>query len=349
MKFLHVGDLHIGKQLNQKSLIADQEHMLNEIIEMMEENDINTLLIAGDIYDKQIPSKEAVKLFNDFLVNAILEHKYKIYIISGNHDSIERLNFASSILKSEGLYIETYGGKSIAKYEIHDKFGKVNLYMLPFTTPDYAKFKFDFEGKTYADMIRYYVENTNIDYKERNILLTHHTLLHYNEALFSDSELRFNIGGTEGIDATYFENFDYVALGHLHNPQYLCKDYIRYSGSPLKYSESEIKYEKSCVMVELNEKGNVNIKTLPFKPLRDVINIKGSIEELLADPENTIDDYVYVTLTDTQIIPYAMKRIKVKYPNAVSLTYEHVNTSFISQEVKVSKEFHEKNHSEQFK
>ena len=130
MKFLHVGDLHIGKQLNQKSLITDQKHMLNEIIEMMEDNDINTLLIAGDIYDKQIPSKEAVKLFNDFLVNAILDHKYKIYIISGNHDSIERLNFASSILKSEGLYIETYGDKFITKYEIKDKFGKVNLFML---------------------------------------------------------------------------------------------------------------------------------------------------------------------------------------------------------------------------
>ena len=331
MKFLHVGDLHIGKQLNQKSLITDQKHMLNEIIEMMEKNDINILLIAGDIYDKQIPSKEAVKLFNDFLVNAILDHKYKIYIISGNPDSIERLNFASSILKSEGLYIETY------------------LFMLPFTTPDYAKLKFDFEGKTYADMIRYYVENTDINYEERNILLTHHTLLHYNEALFSDSELRFNIGGTEGIDASYFENFDYVALGHLHNPQYLCKEHIRYSGSPLKYSESEIKYEKSSVMVELKEKGNITIKTIPFKPIRDVINIKGSITELLADPEKIIDDYVYVTLTDREIIPYAMKRIKVKYPNAVGLVYEHVNTSFVSQDVKVSKEFHEKDHAEQFK
>ena len=330
MKFLHVGDLHIGKQLNQKSLITDQKHMLNEIIEMMEDNDINTLLIAGDIYDKQIPSKEAVKLFNDFLVNAILDHKYKIYIISGNHDSIERLNFASSILKSEGLYIETYGDKFITKYEIKDKFGKVNLFMLPFTTPDYAKLKFDFEGKTYADMIRYYLENTDINYEERNILLTHHTLLHYNEALFSDSELRFNIGGTEGIDASYFENFDYVALGHLHNPQYLCKEHIRYSGSPLKYSESEIKYEKSSVMVELKEKGNITIKTIPFKPIRDVINIKGSITELLADPEKIIDDYCYVTLTDREIIPYAMKRIKVKYPNAVSLVYEHVNTSFVS-------------------
>lgn len=349
MKFLHVGDLHIGKQLNQKSLITDQKHMLNEIIEMMEDNDINILLIAGDIYDKQIPSKEAVKLFNDFLVNAILDHKYKIYIISGNHDSIERLNFASSILKSEGLYIETYGDKFITKYEIKDKFGKVNLFMLPFTTPDYAKLKFDFEGKTYADMIRYYVENTDINYEERNILLTHHTLLHYNEALFSDSELRFNIGGTEGIDASYFENFDYVALGHLHNPQYLYKEHIRYSGSPLKYSESEIKYEKSSVMVELKEKGNITIKTIPFKPIRDVINIKGSITELLADPEKIIDDYCYVTLTDQEIIPYAMKRIKVKYPNAVSLVYEHVNTSFVSQDVKVSKEFHEKDHAEQFK
>ena len=349
MKFLHVADLHIGKLLNQKSLISDQRHMLNEIISMMEDNDIKTLLIAGDIYDKQIPSKEAVKLFNDFLVDAILEHKFKIYIISGNHDSIERLNFASSILKSEGLYIETYAEKSIKKYELQDKFGKVNLYMLPFTTPDYAKLKFEFSGKTYADMLRFYIESTSIDYNSRNILLTHHTFLHHNEAIFSDSELRFNIGGTEGIDAGYFKDFDYVALGHLHNPQYLCKEYIRYSGSPLKYSESEINFKKSAVMVELNEKGKINIKELYFNPIRDVKKIIGTLDELLENPDDIVEDYVYATLTDNQIIPYAMKRLKVKYPNAVSLVYSHIIKDITHNGVKVSKEFHQKTHTEQFK
>ena len=324
MKFLHIADLHIGKSLNQKSLIEDQKYILDQIIKQMENNDVKVLLLAGDIYDKQIPSKEAVNLFNDFLFDLIINHKYKVYIISGNHDSAERLNFGSEIFKHHNLYIETFATSPIAKYELFDEYGKINLYMLPYSTPLYTRVKFNTDCSTYSDMIKFYVENTDINFEERNIFLTHHTFLHDNMASFSDSEVRFNIGGTEGIDAAYFDKFDYVGLGHLHNPQYVHAENIRYSGSILKYSESEANINKVALMVELKEKGTTQISELPLVPLYDLKKIKGTIEELLEDPSSIDEDYVYVTLTNDTIISYAMKRIRVKYPNALSLTYERL-------------------------
>jgi exonuclease SbcD len=347
MKFLHIAHLHIGKCLNQKSLLEDQKIILDKIVKYMEDYNVEVLMLAGDIYDKQIPSKEAVNLFNDFLCDLILKHHYKVYIISGNHDSAERLNFASSILKNEGLYIETYANVPISKYEFHDEFGKVNLYMLPYSSPLYTRVKFDSTCNNYSEMIKYYVENSNIDFSKRNILLTHHTFLHNNMASFSDSEVRFNIGGTEGIDAAYFKDFDYVALGHLHNPQYVNRHHIRYSGSILKYSDSEVNINKVALMVELKEKGNIEITELPLTPLHDLKKIKGTIDELLVNPDVLDEDYVYVTLTNDTIIPYAMKRIRVKYPNALSLTYERLSKQLIDKTIDTT-DFKEKSIKDQF-
>ena len=347
MKFLHIADLHIGKCLNQKSLLEDQKIILDQIVKYMEDYNVDVLMLAGDIYDKQIPSKEAVNLFNDFLCDLILKHHYQVYIISGNHDSAERLNFASSILKNEGLYFETYANVPISKYEFYDEFGKVNLYMLPYSSPLYTRVKFDSTCNNYSEMIKYYVENSNIDFSKRNILLTHHTFLHNNMASFSDSEVRFNIGGTEGIDAAYFKDFDYVALGHLHNPQYVNRHHIRYSGSILKYSDSEANINKVALMVELKEKGNIEITELPLTPLHDLKKIKGTIDELLVNPDVLDEDYVYVTLTNDTIIPYAMKRIRVKYPNALSLTYERLSKQLIDKTIDTT-DFKEKSIKDQF-
>ena len=347
MKFLHIADLHIGKCLNQKSLLEDQKIILDQIVKYMEDYNVDVLMLAGDIYDKQIPSKEAVNLFNDFLCDLILKHHYQVYIISGNHDSAERLNFASSILKNEGLYFETYANVPISKYEFYDEFGKVNLYMLPYSSPLYTRVKFDSTCNNYSEMIKYYVENSNIDFSKRNILLTHHTFLHNNMASFSDSEVRFNIGGTEGIDAAYFKDFDYVALGHLHNPQYVNRHHIRYSGSILKYSDSEVNINKVALMVELKEKGNIEITELPLTPLHDLKKIKGTIDELLVNPDVLDEDYVYVTLTNDTIIPYAMKRIRVKYPNALSLTYERLSKQLIDKTIDTT-DFKEKSIKDQF-
>ena len=348
MKFLHIADLHIGKCLNQKSLLEDQKIILDQIVKYMEDYNVDVLMLAGDIYDKQIPSKEAVNLFNDFLCDLILKHHNKVYITSGNHDSTERLNFASSILKNEGLYFETYANVPISKYEFHDEFGKVNLYMLPYSSPLYTRVKFDSTCNNYSEMIMYYVENSNFDFSKRNILLTHHTFLHNNMASFSDSEVRFNIGGTEGIDAAYFKDFDYVALGHLHNPQYVNRHHIRYSGSILKYSDSEVNINKVALMVELKEKGNIEITELPLTPLHDLKKIKGTIDELLVNPDVLDEDYVYVTLTNDTIIPYAMKRIRVKYPNALSQTYERLSKQQIDKTIDTT-DFKEKSIKDQFK
>ena len=220
--------------------------------------------------------------------------------------------------------------------------------MLPYSTPLYTRYKFDTTCKTYSDMIKYYVENSNINYEERNILVSHHTLLNKEQAIFSDSEIRFNIGGTEGIDAEYLKGFDYVALGHLHTPQSVGYDHIRYSGSILKYSESEIFVNKCSVMVELNEKGNVKITELPLKPLRNVTILKGKIDELLTNPSEINENFVYVVLTDETIVPYAMKRIRVKYPNAISLTYDNLLKNIENKVIVKSIEFDYKNYEEQF-
>lgn len=347
MKFLHIADLHIGKYLNQKSLIEDQEYILNQIVALMEQNNVDTLMLAGDIYDKQIPNKEAVNIFNDFLHELIINHQYKVYIISGNHDSEERLNFGSKIFKHHNLFIETFAQKEIQKYELKDEYGTINLYMLPYATPLYTRVKFEAECTNYSDMIKYYVENSNIDFSQRNILMTHHTVLHDNMAAFSDSELRFSIGGTEGIDAAYFSNFDYVALGHLHNPQFVHRPFIRYSGSILKYSESEANTDKVAVMCELKEKGNIVIKELPLVPLRNLKKIKGTIEELLVNPNIVDNDFVYITLTNDSIIPYAMKRLRVKYPNAVNLSYENIKQGILPS-ASCGKEIKEQSITEQF-
>lgn len=348
MKFIHIADLHIGKYLNQKSLIEDQKFILNQIIDKMKEHHVTTLLISGDIYDRQIPSREAVALFNDFLKEAIINNKFKIYIISGNHDSIERLDFASTLLKSEGLYIDSIIKSPLNKYQIEDEYGEVNIYMMPFCTPLYARVNMGINVSTFADMIKYFIESSDIDFSKRNVLLTHHTVLHHNTAITSDSETNVLIGGSEGIEGSYFKEFDYVALGHLHNPQYITKKHIRYSGSILKYSESESNFEKSCVLVDILDKGNTNITLLPLTPLHNLKQKVGSLSELLNNPLEQDLDYIYFTLTDELIIPNAMSRLKVKYPNAISLNYKQLINIDTNKNIKISSNFHQLSYTEQF-
>lgn len=348
MKFLHIADLHIGKYLNQISLIDDQKYILNQIIEIMKENNVTNLIISGDVYNRQVPSKEAVSIFNDFLNELINNLNYKVYMISGNHDSIERLNFASNILKSKGLYIESYTKTPLSSYEVKDEYGKLNIYMMPFCTPLYAKNILKIDSSTYEEMIKKIIEESNINFTERNILLTHHTVLHQNNVLRSDSEMGISIGGTEGIEGEYFKDFDYVALGHLHNPQFVYAKHIRYSGSILKYSESEANVTKSCVLIDIKEKNNIDIKLIDLLPLHDVVKIKGSFLDLTKDPTNQITDYIYFTLTDERVVTNAMKRLKVKYPNAVSLKYENIKLSFGASQAQISNDFHNLSLKEQF-
>lgn len=346
MKFLHISDLHLGKYLNQVSLIQDQKYALDQIIEIIKNEKIECLFISGDIYDRQIPNAEAVSLFNDFLEQIVKGLRIKTFVITGNHDSSERLAFASKILEDEGLYIVTYPTKPITKKIVYDEYGKINIYMLPYSSNQSLVSK---GIKNYEEMIKYYLDNSDIDYEQRNILLTHHTVLYNNKVIRSDSESIINIGGLDMINANLFSKFDYVALGHLHIEQKVGFDHIRYSGSLLKYSESEANDNKKVIIGTLKEKNNLTFFYINIPYLHNLKVIKGDILELLENITEIDEDYVYIILTNNILIPNAMQRLKVKYPNALSLKYEFIESFSPSEETARSSDFHQKTYLDQFK
>lgn len=344
MKFLHLGDLHIGKSLNQKSLLEVQEDMLNQALALCQKENIKHVIIAGDVYDKQLPSLDAVKLLNNFLTKAIEENHLNIYMIAGNHDSLVRLNFLNEIVVHDNLHIASTPQKTLHKVTINED-GKVyNIYMLPYFTPNvYNQFVED-RITSYQEMIDDIIKNNPINKNEKNILVTHHLVT--NEfTTRSDSEQPLSVGGLDNISADSLKDYDYVALGHLHCPQHISYPNIRYSGSLLKYSDSEVKQPKYFTIVELDDE--LKITKVPFKPLREVKNIEGTIDELLEDYQNIDEDYVYVTLTDKDIIPNAMQRIRVKYPNAISLRYKDT-IDIKTDDFAASSDFKEKNIKDQF-
>lgn len=332
MKILHLADLHIGKIIYEQSLLEDQKYILDEIIKIIKKEKIEIVLIAGDIYDRSIPPLDAVDLLNDFLNILITKLKLKVFIISGNHDSKERLNFGSEIFKNNGLFIQTeYTGK-IEKVTLQDEFGPLNIYMLPYIKPIEIKNFFKNEKiETYNDAIKLIINNEKINEKERNILIAHQFVTSGTDTPErSDSEILY-LGGTENVDSSNFDKFDYVALGHIHRPQKIGKDTIRYSGTMLKYSFSEINHNKSLVIIDINEKNNLNFKLKELKPLRDMREIKGPIEELVKyenyEGTNT-DDYIRAIITNEEPVYEPMEQIRKIYPN--TLTLEILNSkSFV--------------------
>ncbi|MBO5376096.1 MAG: exonuclease SbcCD subunit D [Bacilli bacterium] len=322
MKILHLADLHIGKSILEQSLLKDQEYMLEQIIKIIKEKDINTVLIAGDIYDRSIPSTEAINLLDNFLVTLTKELKIKVLIISGNHDSKERLNFGSKLFEKEGLYIQTSYDGNLRKIEIPDEYGFINFYLLPYLKPADVKAFFDCDIENYNDAIKKIIEKETINEKERNIIVSHQFVT---SGTFSpersDSET-ITLGGTENVDISNYDKFDYVALGHIHRPQKLIKDNIRYSGTILKYSFSEVNHNKTVPIIEYKEKGNLTIELIPLVPARDMRIIKGPIDELLKKENylNTnLDDYIEAIITDEEPVYDAINRIRRVYPNTLKL------------------------------
>ena len=322
MKILHLADLHIGKSILEQSLLKDQEYMLEQIIKIIKEKDINTVLIAGDIYDRSIPSTEAINLLDNFLVTLTKELKIKVLIISGNHDSKERLNFGSKLFEKEGLYIQTSYDGNLRKIEIPDEYGFINFYLLPYLKPADVKAFFDCDIENYNDAIKKIIEKETINEKERNIIVSHQFVT---SGTFSpersDSET-LTLGGTENVDISNYDKFDYVALGHIHRPQKLIKDNIRYSGTILKYSFSEVNHNKTVPIIEYKEKGNLTIELIPLVPARDMRIIKGPIDELLKKENylNTnLDDYIEAIITDEEPVYDAINRIRRVYPNTLKL------------------------------
>jgi len=304
MKLLHISDLHIGKRLYEYSLIEDQEYILNSIVSIAKNEAPDLLVIAGDVYDKPIPTSEAVSLFDNFLYS-LSKAGIKTAVISGNHDSPERLSFGARLMTHSGIVMCSAWQGATEKLTVHDDFGEVNVYLLPFIKPaNLRRFFPDENIESYTDALRLVISHLDMDSSKRNILVTHQLVT---GAERSDSE-EISVGGSDNVDASVFEGFDYVALGHIHSPQSIGSDKIRYSGTPLHYSFSELKHEKSVTVAEIGEKDSLSVRTVPLTPLRRLRELKGSYDELSLRAnyiELATDDYYRIILTDENDVPDA--------------------------------------------
>ena len=325
MKLIHLSDLHIGKRVNEVSMIEDQEYILHQILRIIKDEKADAVLLCGDIYDKSIPSAEAVTLFDDFL-NRLALLQVTVLAISGNHDSPERLAFGNRLMEGAGIHISPVYDGSISPLQLTDAHGTVNFWLLPFIKPAHVKRYYPDEAiESYTDACRVAVAHMGVDTRERNVLLTHQFVT---GAVTCESE-ELSVGGSDNVDASVFEGFDYVALGHIHGPQNVGSNKIRYCGTPLKYSFSEANHYKSVTVVELGEKGNLELHTAALTPLHDMRVIRGSFGEVTSKSfyEGTAtDDYLQVILTDEEDVPEAIGKLRVIYPNIMKLTYDNTRT-----------------------
>ncbi len=325
MKLIHLSDLHLGKRVNEYPMLEDQEYILKQITSMIEKENPDGVLIAGDVYDRAVPSIDAVALLDNFLVD-LSERKIPVFLISGNHDSPERMAFASRLIDRSGIHVSPVYDGTVAPCTLTDDFGRVNLFMLPFVKPAHVRRYYEEEIVSYTDAMRVAISHMSVNTDERNILITHQFVT---GASRSESE-EISVGGTDNVDASVFDGFDYVALGHIHSPQCCSAEHIRYCGTPLKYSFSEAKDRKSVTVVELLEKGKLTVRTLPLIPLRDMHEIKGSYDELMNKSyyENTSfqEDYMHITLTDEEDIPDAVGKLSTVYHHLMKLDYDNTRT-----------------------
>jgi exonuclease SbcD len=335
VKFLHLGDLHLGKALGDFDLIQDQKYMLEQILEIIRNEAVDAVLIAGDVYDKSIPSEAATNLL-DFFLNELSKLNIRTYIVSGNHDSDDRLNYGSMLFESNNIFISAKFDGILHRYEIGSGENAVNVFLLPFVKASQVKhFYPDAEIETYDDAVRTVIDNAEIDTSECNVLEAHQFVAGKGEdpALSgSESVATQSVGLVEKIGYDCFDKFDYVALGHIHSPQRVGRDEVRYSGSPLKYSLSEVNNEKTVPIITIEGKEKVKIELVPLKPMRDLRHIRGELKELL-DERNvkSPEDFIYATLTDEEVINDAMGIFQQVYPNTVKIDYDNSHTREIEQ------------------
>ena len=332
MKLLHISDLHIGKRVNEFSMIEDQKYILRKILAIADEEQADGVMIAGDIYDKPVPSAEAVQVFDWFLTE-LADRGKQVYAVSGNHDSAERIAFGAQLMSGRGVYVSPVYRGDTARFTVQDAHGELCIYLLPFIKPAVVRHALedapDMEGKilpeSYHDAVKLAVERMAVDSSKRNILIAHQFVTGAGRC---DSE-EVSVGGLDNVDADVFDPFDYVALGHIHSPQYLKRETVRYCGTPLKYSFSEADQEKSVTVVEFKEKGNVRISAIPLVPLHDMRKIRGTYLEVtaLSFYQNTdTEDYVQITLTDEEDIPDGLQKLRIIYPNLMRLEYDNRRT-----------------------
>lgn len=331
MRFMHLSDLHLGKKVNGYSMIEDQKYIINNILQIIDNEKIESVIIAGDVYDKSVPPVDAVELFNDFLEELENRNLY-VFVISGNHDSPERIAFGNSFMRKSKIFFSPVYNGEINAIELNDEYGKINIWMLPFIKPlNVRKVYEDKVINTYNDAVKIVIDNLKIDTNERNIMITHQFVT---GAERTDSE-EISVGGSDNIDVSNFDKFDYTALGHIHRPQNCKSERVRYSGTPLKYSFSEAKDKKSATIIDIKEKNNISIKTVPFKPLRDMVEIKGKYNDIMRldfyKDTSYREDYMHIILTDEEDIPDVITKLRAVYHNIMKVDYDNIRTRSSNQ------------------
>lgn len=332
MKLLHISDLHIGKRVNQFSMLEDQKYILRQILAIADKQQADGVMIAGDIYDKSVPSAEAVQVFDWFLTELANRGK-QVYAVSGNHDSAERIAFGAQLMRGRGVFVSPVYHGETAKFTVKDSYGELCIYLLPFIKPvvvrhaleDIPDMKDKPMPESYHDAVKFVVEHMNVDSQKRNILIAHQFVTGAGRC---DSE-EISVGGVDNVDADIFDAFDYVALGHIHSPQHIKRETVRYCGTPLKYSFSEAEQEKSVTVVEFGKKGDITLSMVPLVPLHDMRKIRGTYLEVTAKSfyQNTdTEDYVQITLTDEEDIPDGLQKLRIIYPNLMRLEYDNSRT-----------------------
>ena len=326
MKLIHLSDLHLGKRVNEFSMLEDQQYILEEILRIIDSEKPDGVLIAGDVYDKTVPSAEAVTLLDEFLVQ-LSKRDTQTFLISGNHDSAERLAFGGRLMEQSGIHIARVYNGVLAPLTLRDEYGPVDLYLLPFLRPvQVRRFFPESEIATYTEAMAAVLGAADIDKTHRNVLVTHQFVT---GAQTCDSE-ELSVGGTDNVDVSVFDDFDYVALGHIHGPQKIGRETVRYCGTPLKYSFSEVGHKKSVTVVELAEKGSVAIRTVPLVPKRDMSELRGAYNELMLrenyEGKPFRNDYLRITLTDEEDIPNAVNNLRTVYPYIMRLDYDNRRT-----------------------
>ena len=326
MKLIHLSDLHLGKRVNEFSMLEDQQYILEEVLRIIDSEKPDGVLIAGDVYDKTVPSAEAVTLLDEFLVQ-LSKRDTQTFLISGNHDSAERLAFGGRLMEQSGIHIARVYNGVLAPLTLRDEYGPVDLYLLPFLRPvQVRRFFPESEIATYTEAMAAVLGAADIDKTHRNVLVTHQFVT---GAQTCDSE-ELSVGGTDNVDVSVFDDFDYVALGHIHGPQKIGRETVRYCGTPLKYSFSEVGHKKSVTVVEFAEKGSVAIRTVPLVPKRDMSELRGAYNELMLrenyEGKPFRNDYLRITLTDEEDIPNAVNNLRTVYPYIMRLDYDNRRT-----------------------
>lgn len=325
MKIMHLSDLHIGKKVNEYSMLQDQIYILKEILQIIDNEKVETVIIAGDVYDRSLPPNEALELFDEFLYQ-LSSRNVNVFVISGNHDSPERISYGGRMMTENKIFLSPVYDGNVKPITLNDDYGEVNFYLLPFVRPaDIRRYFPDENIENYTDAVKVAIDNMNVDFSERNILVTHQFVT---GAELSESE-DIIVGGTDNVSGEVFDGFDYVALGHIHREQTVGKDNIRYCGTPLKYSFSEAKNIKSVTILDFNDKGNIEYSKIPLTPFRDMREIRGTYYELTLkssyESTNT-EDYLHITLTDEEDIPDAIGKLRSIYPNIMKLDYDNLRT-----------------------